>query len=185
MYSSGYSGLRSDDAEFTSVPSPGIISFFKPFYCHESKLTAPLLEALILSMQPTNAEFIIPAPPLSSLNLSSSITPKKAQIAIAFYEKKTRKAWFSKSEEEVCWEQWTITVSSITPRNENERALLSRSAEQQLQNILFKIIDFVGENKTHIPSITSSEGNPFPYSIALPSEAEESWGSVFKKILVE
>ncbi|KAK9383335.1 autophagy-related protein [Kockiozyma suomiensis] len=108
-----------------------------------------------------------------------------AQIAIAFYEKKTRKAWFSKSEEEVCWEQWTITVSSITPRNENERALLSRSAEQQLQNILFKIIDFVGENKTHIPSITSSEGNPFPYSIALPSEAEESWGSVFKKILVE
>ncbi|KAK9367645.1 autophagy-related protein [Lipomyces kononenkoae] len=110
---------------------------------------------------------------------------RKAQIAVNFFEKKTRKAWFSKSEEEVCWEEWTINILSITPRNETEKVRVAKSAESQLQTIIMKIIDIVNDNRDHIPPIATTEANPFPYQISIPSETEYTWGSVFKKILVE
>lgn len=40
-------------------------------------------------------------------------------MAVQFFEKKRRKAWFSKGEEEVCWEQWTLDVTLATPRTES------------------------------------------------------------------
>ena len=40
-------------------------------------------------------------------------------IAVQFFEKKRRKAWFMKGEEEVCWEQWTLDVTLATPRTES------------------------------------------------------------------
>ncbi|KAK9253701.1 autophagy-related protein [Lipomyces tetrasporus] len=110
---------------------------------------------------------------------------RRAQLVVSFFEKKTRKAWFSKSEEEVCWEEWTINVSSITPRNETEKIRVAKSAESQLQMIIMKIIDIVNDNKDHIPPIATTEANPFPYQISIPSETGDTWGSVFKKILVE
>ncbi|KAK9359768.1 autophagy-related protein [Lipomyces starkeyi] len=110
---------------------------------------------------------------------------RKAQIVVNFFEKKTRKAWFSKSEEEVCWEEWIINISSITPRNESEKIRVAKSAENQLQTIIMKVIDIVNDNKDHIPPIATTEANPFPYQISIPSETEDTWGSVFKKILVE
>jgi autophagy-related protein 101 len=132
-----------------------------------------------------STSFVIPAPSLASLNLSSINSVKKAQIVVNFFEKKTRKAWFSKSEEEVCWEEWIINISSITPRNESEKIRVAKSAENQLQTIIMKVIDIVNDNKDHIPPIATTEANPFPYQISIPSETEDTWGSVFKKILVE
>ncbi|KAK9480358.1 autophagy-related protein [Lipomyces japonicus] len=119
---------------------------------------------------------------LPTNNLSAKV---QGQVCIAFYEKKTKKAWFSKSEEEVCWEKWVINVTSINPRTDSDRNKMAKSTESQLQNIMFKIIDIVNENKDHIPPITTTETNPFPYQILLPSSTDESWGAVFKKILVE
>jgi 3-methyladenine DNA glycosylase AlkD len=40
-------------------------------------------------------------------------------MAVQFFEKKRQKAWFTKAEEEVCWEQWTLDVTLATPRTEN------------------------------------------------------------------
>jgi autophagy-related protein 101 len=40
-------------------------------------------------------------------------------IAVQFFEKKRQKAWFTKTEEEVCWEQWTLDVTLATPRTES------------------------------------------------------------------
>lgn len=40
-------------------------------------------------------------------------------MAVQFFEKKRRKAWFTKGEEEVCWEQWTLDVTLATPRTES------------------------------------------------------------------
>lgn len=45
----------------------------------------------------------------------------RGQLAIQFYEKKARRKtynFFSKGEEEVCWEQWTLDVTLATPRTE-------------------------------------------------------------------
>jgi len=43
----------------------------------------------------------------------------RGQIAVQFFEKKRRKAWFTKGEEEVCWEQWTLDVTLATPRTDS------------------------------------------------------------------
>ncbi|KAK9455123.1 autophagy-related protein [Dipodascopsis uninucleata] len=121
----------------------------------------------------------------SGSNATSPISSvKKSQICVSFHEKKTKKAWFSKLEEEVRWEEWQVDVVSVTPRNDSERERIARSTESQLQNIILKIIDIVNDHKDHIPPITT-EGNPFPYQITIPPSPGETWGSVFKKILVE
>ncbi|KAM0137921.1 hypothetical protein ACHAQE_001662 [Botrytis cinerea] len=46
-------------------------------------------------------------------------TGVRGQMAVQFFEKKRRKAWFTKGEEEVCWEQWTLDVTLATPRTES------------------------------------------------------------------
>jgi hypothetical protein len=43
----------------------------------------------------------------------------RGQLAVQFYEKRPRKAsWFTKAEEKVCWEQWSLNVTIISPRTE-------------------------------------------------------------------
>lgn len=42
----------------------------------------------------------------------------RGTVLIQFFEKKRGKAWFTKCEEEVCWEQWTLDVTLATPRTE-------------------------------------------------------------------
>ncbi len=41
----------------------------------------------------------------------------RAQIVVQFLEKKRRKNWFGR-DEEVCWEQWTLDVTTATPRTD-------------------------------------------------------------------
>jgi autophagy-related protein 101 len=48
-------------------------------------------------------------------------------MAVQFFEKKRRKAWFAKGEEEVCWEQWTLDVTLATPRTESGTELRTHS----------------------------------------------------------
>jgi len=43
----------------------------------------------------------------------------RTQMAVQFFEKKRRKAWFGKGEEETCWEAWTLDVTLATPRTES------------------------------------------------------------------
>jgi hypothetical protein len=44
----------------------------------------------------------------------------RAQVAVSFYEKRRRKAYFfGKADEEVCWEVWTLDVTCATPRTES------------------------------------------------------------------
>ncbi|CAG8442286.1 2037_t:CDS:2 [Ambispora gerdemannii] len=90
---------------------------------------------------------------------------QKGQIAIMFHEKRTKKAWFSKSEEEICWEQWALTIHTVMCRTE-----------------MGNIIRFVNEKKDHIPSITEHNRNPFPYQIVIAT-TYDSWGSMLKRIL--
>jgi hypothetical protein len=50
-------------------------------------------------------------------------------MAVQFFEKKRRKAWFTKGEEEVCWEQWTLNVTLATPKTETGMFLLRHHHE--------------------------------------------------------
>jgi hypothetical protein len=49
----------------------------------------------------------------------------RAQITVSFYEKKRRKGYFfGKTDEEVCWEVWTLDVTCATPRTETGKSFL-------------------------------------------------------------
>ncbi len=41
------------------------------------------------------------------------------QMAVQFFEKRRRKAWLSRGDDEVCWECWTVKVTVAEPRTES------------------------------------------------------------------
>ncbi|CRG88602.1 hypothetical protein PISL3812_05633 [Talaromyces islandicus] len=106
----------------------------------------------------------------------------RGRIAVEFFERKRKKAgtWFGgltgKGEEEVCWEIWTLDVTIATPRTESERSKVRKAMENMLQKAALKILTIVNRDKDHIPPITTSESNPFPYRIVL-NPRTDSWGN--------
>ncbi|KAF9281469.1 hypothetical protein BGZ68_006622 [Mortierella alpina] len=106
----------------------------------------------------------------------------KGQIGLMFYEKRTKRAWFSSTSSEVCWEQWAITIHVVTNTNEKDKQRSIKNMEKALSSLFLSILRTVNERKDHIPPITTSDGNPFPYQIAIPTAAD-TWGSMFKRML--
>ncbi|KAG0344360.1 hypothetical protein BG004_004539 [Podila humilis] len=106
----------------------------------------------------------------------------KGQIGLMFYEKRTKRAWFSSTSAEVCWEQWGITINIVTNSNEKDRQRSIKNMEKAMASLFLSILRTVNERKDHIPPITTSDGNPFPYQIVIPTAAD-TWGSMFKRML--
>lgn len=108
----------------------------------------------------------------------------RGRIAVEFYEKKRRRSgiWFGglagKGEEEVCWEVWNLDVTIATPRTESERAKVRKAMENMLQKAALKILAVVNREKDHIPPITTSDSNPFPYRIVL-NPRSDGWQNRF------
>lgn len=134
---------------------------------------------------------------IKSIETSVSIGSKthRGQIAVEFYERRPKKAWFSKAEEKVCWEQWLLSVTLVNPRTdsgtsetfphglgnilantETERARARASIEHQLQKAVLEIITTASLRKDHIPPITTNDTNPFPYQIIV-SPKGDTWGA--------
>jgi autophagy-related protein 101 len=65
--------------------------------------------------------------PYSSSPASRNTTQSgRAQISVAFYETKKKKKktvayFFSKPDEEICWESWVLHVTCATPKSESGR----------------------------------------------------------------
>ncbi|KAG5975428.1 hypothetical protein E4U55_007692 [Claviceps digitariae] len=100
----------------------------------------------------------------------------RGQVAIRFFEKRRRKAWLSRGDEEVCWESWTLKVTVAEPRTESERAKVRRAMEQTLLTTAMKIVTFANAHKDHIPPITTQGGNPFPFKINI-DQKETGWAA--------
>ncbi|KAF5018315.1 hypothetical protein F66182_9714 [Fusarium sp. NRRL 66182] len=109
-------------------------------------------------------------------NNASNGTGGRGQLVVQFFEKRRRKAWLSRGDEEVCWESWTVKVTVAEPRTESERAKVRRAMEQTLQATAMKIVTFSNTHKDHIPPITTQGTNPFPYKINLDQETT-SWAT--------
>ncbi|KAF4124128.1 autophagy-related protein 101 [Geosmithia morbida] len=100
----------------------------------------------------------------------------RGQLAVQFFEKRRRKAWLSRGDDEVCWERWTVKVTVAEPKTESERAKVRRAMEQTLLTTVIKIVTFANSHKDHIPPITTQATNPFPYKINI-DQKETSWAS--------
>ncbi|KAH8895066.1 DUF1649-domain-containing protein [Thozetella sp. PMI_491] len=101
----------------------------------------------------------------------------RGQIAVQFFEKRRRKAWYNvRGEEEVCWERWTVKVTVAEPRTESERAKVRKAMESTLASTVMKVVTLVNAHKDHIPPITTTESNPFPYQISI-NQKESGWAT--------
>jgi autophagy-related protein 101 len=124
----------------------------------------------------------------------------RGNVSVQFFEKKRRKTWYMRAaygggDEEICWESWTVKVTVAEPRTESgklaeqtcvrrfctdannmvpERAKVRKAMEQTLLTTVMKIITYVNQNKDHIPPITTSESNPFPYQINV-NQKDAGW----------
>ncbi|THC95523.1 hypothetical protein EYZ11_004995 [Aspergillus tanneri] len=120
----------------------------------------------------------------SSASANEGAGGVRGRIAVEFYEKKRRRSgmWFGglagKGEEEVCWEVWNLDVTIATPRTESERAKVRKAMENMLQKAALKILAVVNRDKDHIPPITTSDSNPFPYRIVL-NPRTDGWQNGF------
>ncbi|KAL5362761.1 autophagy-related protein [Aspergillus floccosus] len=127
-----------------------------------------------------------PAAPAPDSPSSGTTTPNgvRGRLAVEFYEKKRRRSgiWFGglagKAEEEVCWEVWNLDVTVATPRTESERAKVRKAMENMLHKAALKILAVVNRDKDHIPPITTSDSNPFPYRIVL-NPRSDGWQNRF------
>merc|ERR1711939_243875 len=124
--------------------------FFHRFFPSLRPTTRDILDLTLPFVEDVELETLIDqrtATLVRQLDTSSDMgarnTGVRGSMAVQFFEKKRRKAWFTKGEEEVCWEQWTLDVTLAT------RGLR------------------VNREKDHIPPITTSESNPFPYQIVI------------------
>lgn len=119
--------------------------------------------------------------------------------------KRKKTYFFGSAEDQVCWEQWIVEVVCARPKTETGtldraesllcRNTLSRSRmvaklmryagtenrkvrlamEKSLQKAATKIVNIVNRDIDHIPPITVSKQNPFPYQIHVNPKLD-SWG---------
>ncbi|KAF2768473.1 DUF1649-domain-containing protein [Teratosphaeria nubilosa] len=108
----------------------------------------------------------------------STPKPGRSTLVVQFSEKKRRKStWFGvqKGEEEMVWENWIIDITTTSARSEPEAARNRRVMESQLQKAAMEVLEIVNREREHIPPITTSEVNPFPFQI-LVNPKGEGWG---------
>ncbi|TPX69629.1 hypothetical protein SpCBS45565_g02265 [Spizellomyces sp. 'palustris'] len=105
----------------------------------------------------------------------------KGQIAVMFFERRAKKSWFTKTEEEVCWEQWVITITIRESRTEREHIDARRALQKDLVTALTSISQMTNEQKDHIPPIVNND--PFPFQIVISSNSDASWTSMFKQMI--
>jgi autophagy-related protein 101 len=111
---------------------PGILHtiFFHRFFPSIRPKTRDVLDLTLPVVEDVELETLIDQRTTAlvrQLGASSDMgvrsTGVRGQIAVQFFEKRRRKAWFTKGEEEVCWEQWTLDVTLATPRTESGKLL--------------------------------------------------------------
>ncbi|KAH1306829.1 hypothetical protein KXX11_005939 [Aspergillus fumigatus] len=172
---------------------PGILNliFFHRYFPSIRPTTFDVLDFTLPAIDDAELETLIESRISALVRQHTSATSTheggggvRGRIAVEFYEKKRKRSgvWCSglagKGEEEVCWEVWNLDVTIATPRTESERAKVRKAMENMLQKAALKILAVVNRDKDHIPPITTSDSNPFPYRIVL-NPRSDGWQNRF------
>ncbi|KAL6164844.1 hypothetical protein ACJQWK_09564 [Exserohilum turcicum] len=153
--------------------------FFHRYFTSISPLTRDLLDLTLPAIDDVDLETLIEQKTFALVrSIDSTHQPRgRGQIVVQFFEKKRRKTYFfAKADEDVCWEQWTLDVTLAQPRTETDALKVRRAMTKSLEKAAHKIIAIVNRDKDHIPPITTTDANPFPYQIIVnPKSAENDW----------
>lgn len=126
--------------------------------------------ALVRQMDPTGQQPQYNSPPSNGGN-------GRGQLSLQFFEKRRKKTYFAfgKADEEVCWEQWNLDVTLAKPKTDSDIAKVREAMETSLHKAALKVMSVASEERDHIPPITTTESNPFPFQITIVSK-EQGWG---------
>ncbi|RMZ70963.1 DUF1649 domain [Pyrenophora seminiperda CCB06] len=154
--------------------------FFHRYFTSISPLTRDLLDLTLPAIDDVDLETLIEQKTFALVRaIDSTHQPRgRGQIVVQFFEKKRRKTYFfGKADEDVCWEQWTLDVTLAQPRTETDVLKVRRAMTKSLEKAAHKIIAIVNRDKDHIPPITTTDANPFPYQIVVNPKTvnENDW----------
>ncbi|KAI1674447.1 duf1649 domain protein [Pyrenophora tritici-repentis] len=154
--------------------------FFHRYFTSISPLTRDLLDLTLPAIDDVDLETLIEQKTFALVRaIDSTHQPRgRGQIVVQFFEKKRRKTYFfGKADEDVCWEQWTLDVTLAQPRTETDVLKVRRAMTKSLEKAAHKIIAIVNRDKDHIPPITTTDANPFPYQIVVNPKSvnENDW----------
>ncbi|KAF2756121.1 DUF1649-domain-containing protein [Pseudovirgaria hyperparasitica] len=152
--------------------------FFHRLFPPLSPYTRDLLDQTLPCITDNNLETLIDQQATSLVRaIESGTTPQRGrgQLAVLFYEKTRKKTYFSYKDDKVCWEQWRLDVTLATPRYESDVPKVRRAQEKSLHKAAMKIVTIVNKEKDHIPPITTTEANPFPYELVV-NPKNDGWG---------
>ncbi|KAF2715318.1 DUF1649-domain-containing protein [Pleomassaria siparia CBS 279.74] len=154
--------------------------FFHRYFTSISPLTRDLLDLTLPAIDDVDLETLIDQRTIALVRAIESTHQQRGrgQLVVQFFEKRRRKTYFfGKADEEVCWEMWTLDVTLATPRTETDVLKVRRAMEKSLQKAAMKIVNIVNRDKDHIPPITTTDQNPFPYTVIVnPKPTADTWG---------
>ncbi|KAL1608403.1 hypothetical protein SLS60_003345 [Paraconiothyrium brasiliense] len=156
--------------------------FFHRYFTSISPLTRDLLDLTLPAIDDVDLETLIDQRTIALVRAIESTHQQRGrgQLVVQFFEKRRRKTYFfGKADEDVCWEQWTLDVTLATPRTETDVLKVRRAMTKSLEKAAHKIIAIVNRDKDHIPPITTTDANPFPYQVVVnPKSApdQNTWG---------
>ncbi|PVU92655.1 hypothetical protein BB561_003699 [Smittium simulii] len=139
------------------------------FYRYFSPVKPFIIHAFNSIAYPTindpNTELVI-STKISQILKNLQKTPISYKLIIEFNTRIIKKTWFTTNEESVCWERWIVTVETFSSLGLSFEKVLDK-LKIDLRDTLLKIIDLVDYNKDHIPLISKTDSNPFPFEISI------------------
>jgi len=165
--------------------------FFHRYFSSILPLSRDLLDLTLPAIDDVDLETLIDQRTLTLVRAIESHPGQprgRGQLQIQFFEKKAsrrRTTYFPfgsggrGADEEICWETWTLDVTCATPRTESDVIKVRRAMKASVRKAALKIVEVVNRDKDHIPAITTTEGNPFPYKILVnPKNGNpgDGWG---------
>ena len=106
--------------------------FFHRYFTSISPLTRDLLDLTLPAIDDVDLETLIDQRTIALMRAIESTHQQRGrgQLVVQFFEKRRRKSYFfGKTDEDVCWEQWTLDVTLATPRTETGTSFHSLSIQ--------------------------------------------------------
>ncbi|KAI8930315.1 hypothetical protein BC831DRAFT_395327 [Entophlyctis helioformis] len=98
------------------------------------------------------------------------------QISVSFYERRPRKSWFTKADEDVCWEEWSLLIALTQATTEQQQLQAQTQLAKDVAETLMAIAREANEKKDHIPPMLSND--PFPFQITVTAQPTGLWGVI-------
>jgi autophagy-related protein 101 len=86
-------------------------------------------------------------------------------LRVKFFEQREKAGWFSKTIENICWEEWYLPVRLAGDAGNNKVAEVRTKTAAQLEACLNQIVEAANDPRPYFPKLVSKDMVPFPYTV--------------------